>query len=126
MKRLVIALCIIAALVGTNIYTTALLKDLANGILSDIEAMEKNIGVLEPEQLGEMGDALLERWLDTEHTLSRFVRHNELDAITSVVARLPSFARYDSRALLSADLEQTRILIYDLLDFESPRFLDIL
>lgn len=125
MKRIVIALCIIAALTATTMYTTSLLNKTADELFQSIKSIEDGMDDLPTAELESLSDQLLTQWLESERILSRFVRHTELDNITSELARLPALARYDNRALLAAGLHQVRIQLTDLLSFESPSFSDL-
>ena len=126
MKRLVVAVIILALLVGANMYTRSLLDDTGAQMLHHVQRLEELVREEKTEKLEEECKALQQQWLDTEEVWSRFLRNDRLDAITIAAARLPELARYGERAEVAASLCEIGILIRQTLDFESPRLVDIL
>lgn len=126
MKRLAVAVIILAVLAGANMYTRSLLDDTGAQMLNQVQRLEDLVREEKTEKLEEECRALQQQWLDTEEVWSRFLRNDRLDAITIAAARLPELARYEEKAEVSASLCEIGILLRQTLDFESPRLMDIL
>ena len=122
MKRFLIAVFITSTLVVVNICVMLHLISNSTQILNAIPELQAAIAAKD-EKLAEKLDAFCEDWYEMEDDMSRYVRHNHLENITSVVARMPSLARHEAYYELDADLEQVRILLQHLVDFETPAFL---
>lgn len=126
MKRLVIALTILAVLVGANIYTHSLLDRTGMEMMEQIEQLENLVNQNEADQLVQQCVALQKKWLETEGLWSHFMRSDRLEAITIAAARLPALAQHGQTADVAAELCELRIMLGEVLSFESPSFSDIL
>lgn len=123
MKRFLIAVFITLTLVVVNIWVMLHLIDNSTRFLGAIPDIQAAIHAKD-ENLAEKLDAFSKDWYEMEHTMSRYIRHNHLEAITSVVARMPSLAQHKAYYELDADLEQVRVLLQHLVEFETPAFLN--
>ena len=126
MKRLVIALIILAVLVGANIYTRSLLDRTGIEMMEQIEGLEKMVSQTETDKLVQQCENLQQKWLETEGIWCRFMRSDRLEPITIAAARLPALARHGQIADIAAELCEIRIMLGEVLSFESPSFSDIL
>ena len=126
MKRLVIALIILAVLVGANIYTRSLLDRTGIEMMEQIEDLEKMVSQTETDKLVHQCENLQQKWLETEEIWCRFMRSDRLEPITIAAARLPALARHGQIADIAAELCEIRIMLGEVLSFESPSFSDIL
>ena len=126
MKRLVIALIILAVLVGANIYTRSLLDRTGIEMMEQIEDLEKMVSQTETDKLVQQCENLQQKWLETEGIWCRFMRSDRLEPITIAAARLPALARHGQIADIAAELCEIRIMLGEVLSFESPSFSDIL
>ena len=126
MKRLVIALIILAVLVGANIYTRSLLDRTGIEMMEQIEDLEKMVSQTEADKLVQQCENLQQKWLETEGIWCRFMRSDRLEPITIAAARLPALARHGQIADIAAELCEIRIMLGEVLSFESPSFSDIL
>lgn len=125
MKRLVAAVLILALLVGGNLYTRRLLDDTGLAVLQQVEDLEKQVGQLSAQELERACTTLQHRWLTTESAWCRFLRSDRLEAITIEISRLPALAHYGQTADVAAGLCEVRVLLGEVLSFESPSFSDI-
>lgn len=126
MKRLVIALAILVVLVGANCYTRRLLDQTGMSMMEQIEHLEILVSQKEAEQLVQECETLQQNWLKTEEKWCRFMRSDRLESITIAAARLPALARHGQTADIAAELCEIRIMLGEVLSFESPSFSDIL
>ncbi len=126
MKRLIIALSILALLVGANLYSRSFLDKTGMAILEQVEKLEQLANSSEPQHLEAACAQLQDLWLNTERAWSRFLRSDRLESITIETARLPALARHGQAADVAAGLCEIRILLQEVLAFESPTFSDIL
>lgn len=126
MKRLVIALVILSLLVGANIYTRIFLDRSGLEMMDQIENLEKMVGQCEAEELTKQCESMLQKWLKTEEMWCRFMRSDRLESITVAAARLPSLAKHEQTADIAAELCGIRIMLGEVLAFESPAISDIL
>ena len=125
MKRLVAAVLILVLLVVGNLYSRRLLDNSGLALLRQVNELEELAGRLPPEQLEKACASLQHRWLSTEAAWSRFLRSDRLEAITIEAARLPALARHGQIADVAAGLCQIRVLLQEILSFESPSFSDV-
>ncbi len=120
MKRVIIAGMIMVALWVFNNYSLSLLDSRGQDILEQIKSIEEQIDSGQSQNLQSACTQLREDWITTERVWSRLVRRDELDDITSAMARLPALAQWEEQAELQAGLEQVEVLILDVLAFETP------
>ena len=123
MKRFLIAVFITLTLVAVNIWTMLHLMGDSSRFLGSIQDIQAAIQAKD-EKLEERLVSFCEDWYEMEHVMSRYIHHNHLEAITAVVARMPSLARHKAYYELDADLEQVRVLLEHLVEFETPAFLN--
>ena len=58
--------------------------------------------------------------MDAEHVLIRFIRHTQLDEITSAMSRLEMLAKYGDLSQFSAELSRIKTLLHHIYDSELP------
>lgn len=120
MKRCLIATVITVALILVNVLTMLDLKENSVLLLQSIDGIQQTMEAGDYEQLEKQASDFKEQWMTMERKMSGYIRHNELEAITAVVSRLPALARYNAHYELYADCEQVRTLIEHLVEFETP------
>lgn len=126
MKRLVAAVLILALLIGGNLYTRSLLDRTGLDLLRQVDRLEQQAArISSSSQLKAACTRLEYNWLAAEKIWSRFLRSDRLEAITIEVSRLPALAGYGQKADVVAGLCEIRILLQEVLSFESPSFSDI-
>ncbi|MBR5559291.1 MAG: DUF4363 family protein [Oscillospiraceae bacterium] len=125
MKRLTIAVLILVLLVAANLYTHSLLDKTGTDMLQRVEELEQLTQSTHTADLEKACQRLLQQWVTTEQTWSRFLRSDRLEAITIQTARLPSLAHHGQTAEVAAGLCEIRILLQEVLAFESPSFSDV-
>jgi len=125
MKRLVAAVLILALLIGGNLYTRSLLDRTGLDLLRQVDRLEQQAARISSSQLKAACTRLEYNWLAAEKNWSRFLRSDRLEAITIEVSRLPALAGYGQKADVVAGLCEIRILLQEVLSFESPSFSDI-
>ena len=125
MKRFFIAVAIVLIMIIENIWVLMHLIDNSSRFLDSVEDIQKAVQAKD-QNLEEQLLAFSEDWYKMEHVMSRYIRHNHLEAITSVVSRMPRLAQHKAYYELDADLEQVRVLMSHLVEFETPSFLSYL
>lgn len=126
MKRVIVAVTLIVLILAGSIWGLILLKGYATDISQQIDA------VLEAVQSGDRNDyvakaILLNRhWHEMEGTLVRYIRHNQIDDITGVMARIVYLAQYDDLSELAAELHRAKVLMQEVWYSETPRLKNIL
>jgi len=125
MRRLTIAICILVLLVAANLYTRSLLDKTGLDMLQRVENLTELTKTEKTEELERACSQLQQQWLTTERMWSRFLRSDRLEAITIETARLPALAHHGQTADVAAGLCEIRILLREVLAFESPSFSDV-
>ena len=115
---LVIMLLCTASLVTTSRYQYVLTHE--------VRDLEQAIYQKTFEQLSAQAAALCQKWMEAEHVLIRFIRHTQLDEITSAMARLEMLAKYGDLSEFSAELGRIKSLLHHIYDSELPYLRNIL
>ena len=80
----------------------------------------------EYDRAHELSEQLFHRWDEEENRLIRYVRHTDLDSISSRMARLPYLVKYKDPAEFLSEVSQIRYLILHLWESELPLMRNIL
>ena len=125
MKRVIVAASLIVLILAGSVWGLILLKGYAVEITQQID------GVLEAVKADDHNDyvaksiLLNRRWLEIEGTLVRYIRHNQIDDITGVMARIVYLAQYDDQSELTAELHRAKVMIQEVWYSETPRLKNI-
>lgn len=120
MKRVITACVIIALILAAS--TAALLHllrvtdELDASLAAIADAIEQN----DIPRAAQLTDNLHKEWERNEAIMTRYIHHDELDAITGIVARLPMLAKYGETAEYAAEVARLRHLISHIRDAEAP------
>lgn len=123
MKRLVIALILLALILGSSCLSLLLLeRDLAEiGSFATRLREESPSAELEKES-----EELFLLWNEKEKLLVIFVRHDVLDEVTVLMAELPSLARHGEYGHFYSGLDVILARLDDLLDSARPTYRNLL
>ncbi len=119
MKRIVIALLILAAIIGNgcwSLWNFASLRRQAQPLLA---AMEE-FGIA-PQGQEAAGD-FLDLWLDYEDTLLRVTRRDTLEDIGQCAARLPVLAKFGDETEFYAGVWELGYLLQEMWENEIPHW----
>ncbi len=120
MKRFFAAVAILLILLGLNVWIMFDLRHNSTQLLETLDSMKQTMEAEDYDGLEEGLEAFADEWAQAEHRMSRYIRHNYLETITAVVARLPGLARYGAYQDIYADLNQVQALLVHLVEFEAP------
>ncbi len=120
MKRVKIAVAIFAATFMICIASLIHLDYVRTRMLAHIGAIEDAIAAGEQAEVIIRCEAFCDDWQKSEYGLLVHVRHDKVEDITAVVAKLPALAEYDHIGDLKAELESAQILIQHVWDSETP------
>ncbi len=120
MKRFIIAIIITATLLSVNVWSMLDLKKNSTHLIQSIDQIQQALQAQQYDQLEQSVTEFSDNWSEIEYGMSRYIRHNHLETITAVVARLPALVRYKAFYEVSADLDQVRTLLEHLVEFETP------
>ncbi len=126
MKRFVIAAAIMAAMLGISgmvLYGLTQVKDDMVASLDELTRMAEN---KEYDRAYQLSEQLFRQWDKEENRLIRYVRHTDLDSISSRMARLPYLVKYKDPAEFLSEVNQIRYLILHLWESELPLMRNIL
>lgn len=120
MKRMWIAIGLMAALIAANCLCLFTLTDLKNDFCQRFDELYELSAEGDNEKTAEAARELTELWMEKLHILCRIVRHTQLDYVTLGVARLESLALYGENGELAAEIDRCKILLDDIWDSERP------
>lgn len=123
MKRLVIALILLALILGSSCLSLFFLeRDLAEIGSFAARLREENPSV----ELEKESEELFRLWNEKEKLLVIFVRHDVLDEVTVLMAELPSLARHGEYGHFYSGLDVILARLDDLLDSARPTYRNLL
>lgn len=120
MKRLYTAILILSVILGASLF--ALIQcyqfqqqavPLLQQVLTDAESGHLT-------QAAALAKQFNESWQTTKDSMVWYIRHEPLERITDIAARLEYLARYDDVAQLTAQTSQLLICVDELYDNELP------
>ncbi|MDD2955919.1 MAG: DUF4363 family protein [Oscillospiraceae bacterium] len=120
MKRVYIALGLLAAIIALSACSLSTYISVQKEVTAQMDHLDSLIEREDYETLAEEAKAVSEGWNEKEHLLIRFIRHQELDEVTSTMTRLPMLAKYLDLGELSAEINHIRVLLHHILDSEIP------
>ena len=120
MSRVFIALGLLAAIVTLSICSLLTFIGIKEDVTLQMDELDTLIEAEDYEALTQECFRVSEEWQEKEHTLIRFIRHQELDEVTGTMTRLPMLAKYRDIGELAAEVNHIRILLHHILDSEIP------
>lgn len=123
MKRLLIALCLLAAILSISCFSLYILERDVN----DLTGLAREIRFSDPDrELEQKSQRLFDRWNEKEKLLVIFVRHDTLDQLTALTAQLPSLARHGEYGQFYSGVDVLLARLDDLLDSARPTYRNLL
>lgn len=126
MKRIYIAVALTLAIIGVSLHSVwriyQLHRENAPVLEAALEAAEQG----QLEQAALLAEEFRQRWQEKQQMLLRFVRHDPLDRITSLAARLPLLAEYGDVSQFVAQTSELQALLDNLLEDELPLLRNLL
>lgn len=126
MKRFYLCIAIAAALVALCFVSLFNVKRINKRVFELTSAVSEQIVSQDYSAARETLKSLKQYWQDEEKFLLRFVRHSDIDIITTSVAKLEAFLTYENLSDLMAEIEQIEITAKRIYDFEIPTLTNIL
>ena len=126
MKRMWIAIGLVAAVIATCCYCLFTLSKLKDEFLLELDRLYSLNAAGDNEKTAEAAKELTDLWLQKLHIFCRIVRHTQLDHVTLAIARFESLARYGENGELAAEIDRCKILLDDIWDSERPLIRNIL
>ncbi len=120
MKRVILAVVLMAAVVAFNIFSICYVTGAKNEITKKLDFLYETAAEGNAPKTAEECEKFTEYWLQKHHGLSRIVRHDLIDQITIGVSRLAPLAQYGETGELSSEILRCKILTEQLWDSEMP------
>lgn len=120
MRRFVAALAILTTLVGLSTLCMVDLHNRTDQALAIIAKAEQAALADDAPQTLRRVQELVAAWGSYEKTLSHYIRHDQLEEISTLLARVEVLAQVNDPTDLAADLREVRHRIEHLLMFELP------
>ncbi len=120
MKRVVLAVFLMAAVIAFNIFSLCYLTSVKNEITEKLDFLYETAAEGNHDKTAEECEKFTEYWLEKHHALCRLVRHDAIDQITLGVSRFAPLAQYDETGELSSEILRCKILTEQLWDSEMP------
>lgn len=113
MGRFYISLVLLAAILGVCTFSLRQYSTAAAEMTAGLNGIEQAAlsGEASPQELSELCRQYSDEWKDREERLLRFIRHPQLDEITSLTAELRYLATDDSPSHLLAAIERIKVNI---------------
>lgn len=120
MKRLYTAILVLTVIISTSVFTLIQCHrfqqqsiPLLQQVLADAESGRLTQAAASARQFNES-------WQKTKDSMVWYIRHEPLERITDIAARLEYLARYDDIAQLTAQTSELLICVDELFDNELP------
>lgn len=126
MKRFVIAVAIMCSMLAVSGMVLYGLYQVKEEMISSLDELTQLVEAKEYDRAYELSQKLFHRWDEEENRLIRYVRHTDLDGISSRMARLPYLVKYKDPAEFLSEVNQIRYLILHLWESELPLVRNIL
>lgn len=120
MNRILIAVGLLAAIVALSFCSLFTFIGIQRDVTAQMDDLNALIDREDYDALTEAAWKVSNEWSEKEHTLIRFIRHQELDEVTSTMTRLPMLAQYRDIGELAAEINHIRVLLHHILDSEIP------
>ena len=117
MKRFVASVVILALLTGLSVFD---LDRRTSALMVSLTSVEEQLSQWDQEETLREMEALYRQWQDHEDAMTHFVRHDQLESISSLLERALALARYNDPTDLAADLAEARHHLEHLRVFELP------
>lgn len=120
MKRVILCVAILLVIVLLCVASLATVSRYQHVFSQEIRELEQAVYQKNFEQLSAQAAQLHQEWMEAEHVLIRFIRHTQLDEITSTMSRLEMLAKYGDLSEFSAELSRIKTLLHHVYDSEFP------
>ncbi|MCI9406474.1 MAG: DUF4363 family protein [Oscillospiraceae bacterium] len=120
MKRVILCAVILLVIVLLCVASLVTVSRYQYVFAQEIHDLEQAIYQKTFEQLSAQAAQMSREWMDAEHVLIRFIRHTQLDEITSAMSRLEMLAKYGDLSQFSAELSRIKTLLHHIYDSELP------
>lgn len=104
MKRVIIVLAIILAILGICAYSLYRVKEVNDQVHAFTDAVFAAIQAEDQEQTIQLVQSFSSYWREEEAVLAHFVRHAHVDEIANSIAKLEPLAEYESYGDIAAEL----------------------
>ena len=95
MKRFVASVVILALLTGLVIFSVFDLDRRTSALMVSLTSVEEQLSQWDQEETLREMEALYRQWQDHEDAMTHFVRHDQLESISSLLERALALARYN-------------------------------
>ena len=126
MKRLVLAIALLAGITAACIYSAYYVWRVKEEVYSYTNAVFTAIDEKKGKETRESVEVLVKYWKKEAPILVRFVRHAHVDEVTRAMAKLESFAKYESFSDLRAELGLIVWMMENIWQSELPKLGNIL
>ena len=121
MKRFVFASVLLLLVLGFNIYCLCAVKTAKNDVIMRLDEISSVIEKGDSsDRIAEKAEVFMDYWKETQDSLSRIIRHDLLDRITSSSAAFYDLATYGETGELSAEISRCKVLMEEIWDSERP------
>lgn len=125
-KRTIFAAAIIVLAVAFGAVSLYIIDDTKASMTCIIKDIEASVESKNYNESYELANKLKEYWNSREEILVYFVRHHELDELTSAASRLSHLIKHGDVAEFSAECEKILTLINHIMESEIPYLKNIL
>ena len=120
MKRLLIAVFLMCAMLTASTLSLVRLKHVKDSMMDGLDQLVYLAQTEQYEQAYIQSELLFEQWDEQEDRLIRYLRHTDLDSISSQMARLSYLIKYKDPAEFLSEVSEIRHLILHLWESELP------
>ena len=117
MKRIYAAIAFLLVIVSTSLFTIKQCYDFRSRALPQLSAYAQNQQL---DQAAEVAAQFFDQWSQTKDSMVWYTRHEPLEKITDISARLEQLARYGDLSQLLAQTKEPTIRVDELYHNELP------
>lgn len=120
MKRLYTAILILAVILSASVFTLIQCRQFQQHSVPLLQQILEDAESGRLTQAAALAKQFNESWQQTKDSMVWYIRHEPLERITDIAARLEYLARYDDIAQLTAQTNELLICVDELFDNELP------
>ena len=120
LKRIYAAIAFLLVIVSTSLFTIKQCYDFRSRALPELEQLTAYAQNQQLDQAAEVAAQFFDQWSQTKDSMVWYIRHEPLEKITDISARLEQLARYGDLSQLLAQTKELGIRVDELYRNELP------
>lgn len=126
MKRFIISVIILIAIIASSFSVPIYLKKTTTELISKIDEIQNYVDNDNLETAYTNINKFITLWEDKKDIITIFVNHSEMDSITYFTSKLPSLLKYNDKSEFSAELNHVKTIILSVYNDDIPNLKNII